>query len=65
MNLVPGFDVDQLLGFGGEEQLGNALAVPNMWKSMVGIRPLYFHFLDVQKTVPEGIHQKEVSSRVR
>ena len=65
MNLVPGFDVDQLLGFGGEEQLGNALAVPNMWKSMVGIRPLYFQFLDVQKTVPEGIHQKEVSSRVR
>ena len=28
VNLVPGFHVDQLLGFGGEEQLGNALAVP-------------------------------------
>ena len=25
----------------------------------------YFHFLDVEKNVPEGIHQKEVSSRVR
>ena len=25
----------------------------------------YFHSLDVEKNVPEGIHQKEVSSRVR
>ena len=25
----------------------------------------YFHSFDVEKNVPEGIHQKEVSSRVR
>ena len=44
MNLVPGFDVDQLLGFGGEEQLGNALAVPKYAEINQGVSSLLFSF---------------------
>ena len=31
MDLVPRLDVDDLLGFGGEEQLCDALAVPDQF----------------------------------
>lgn len=37
----------------------------NMRKFINEKHHFYFHFLDVEKNVPEGIHQKEVSSRVR
>ena len=50
MNLVPGFDVDQLLGFGGEEQLGNALAVPKYVKFLV--RVVIFIFISFMSKTP-------------